>query len=185
MRRDEKGLLHLSAVVFGPWSAALGHDMQWIYARLPTDVVRSKMERIEEDGAWYLRFDCLVPPREHREAIQLEVSSMSACSCAPEIERRLLEKADGVIFVVDTAIPNEFSLTEQHDILEGIHPNTVVYQFDDAGYDGNATRIYSPKEICEKLGVTDVRFNATRASRGEGVVPTLALLVREMMLKLP
>jgi len=165
VHRDEKGLLHLSAVVFGPWSGALGHDMQWLYARLPADVVRSKMDRIEEDGAWYLRFECSVPARENREAIRLEVSSMSACACAPGIERRLLEKADGVIFVVDTAIPNELSLMAQHAILGSIRPPTVVYQFDHAGYEGE-TRIYSPEEICAKLGVVGVRFNATRASHG-------------------
>jgi hypothetical protein len=180
VHRDASSLLHLRAVVFGPWSAALARNLDWFDVRLPADVTRSRA-MIEDGSAWFLRYEFLLPERPgKREAMKLTVESKTGTIGAPEIERRLVREADGVIFVVDDTIPNAWQLDEALAMLEEAKPPVVVFQFDHVPYEGEA-RHHTPEELCARLKVGERPFTTSRAWDGTGVTETFKLLVQRII----
>jgi len=164
------------AVVFGPWSHALDRDLVWFHAGLPQRCARTPIERVVHGASWYLRFECDLP----KQAMTLEVASQCGTLHDPEVDRFLLERADGVLFVIDSAVPNEHALLAQHALLLEIAPPAVVYQRDDAGYTSCDTPVRSADELRALLALREPLLE-TKASHGVGVMEAFAALVRAMI----
>jgi hypothetical protein len=171
---------NLNVVVFGPWSSALHWNMVWFHAGLPADVKRWHAQ-VEEGEAWYLRYEFLLPERPgRREALKLTVSSKTGAICAPDIERRLLAAADGVLFTVDDTLPSEDQLDEALAMLEEANPRVVVFQFDHVPYEGEPVHRTSD-ELRTRLRVGDRPFIVSRTWDGTGVMDSFKLLVERML----
>jgi hypothetical protein len=111
--------------------------------------------------------------------MKLTVESKTGAIGAPDIERRLLREADGVIFVVDDTIPNAWQLDEALAMLEEANPPTVVFQFDHVPYEGDAHH-HTPEELRARLKIGERPFTTSRAWDGTGVTETFKMLVQKI-----
>ena len=169
--------------------------MDYVYRTLPTHVPRSPMRNVLTQELAFQHFQCLLPARPERqrpEPVQLHVSSKTKTILSLDTDRYLVDRADGIMFVADTARMRIEAALEYRDLLHAwTHDREiVVFQLDDAGYtsaeytDASGTRVreepavtLTEAELRPLLRIGDRPVVTTKVVEGEGIAQAMRTLL--------
>jgi hypothetical protein len=181
MQRDANGRLHLAVALYGPWSTALGYDLDWLNHSLPARYSR-KCRRIEWGGAWFLQVQLFLPVEGVRqEPVQLHVSAMTGTIWSPELGHFLVERADGVVFVATTEKHRIEAAVESHLQLRrwSAPQRPLIYQFDEP-HPSQEERL-TPEELAARLALRDHPWFHTYSRERRDVGKVFREIVRRVL----
>lgn len=173
-------------VFFGPEGSGKATTLSKLLERIPSNY-RSELSRIDSHGDTLLSVDVVpakLPPVAGR-AIQLQLATVTGPVTSDVTIERLLEDADGVVFVADCRVG---AMNENMRMLESLEIGLADIGLDLAAIPivlqnnhRDARRLYTLEEMGAKLNPQGAPAFETVASEGRGIFLVLKAMTEKVV----